>query len=397
VNERRLRQAVRQFRAPGEDLAEERARRVVDAAYARTEAIPSAPRRARWVLALVAAGVLMALVLSPAGASVRSFVSDLVTQGRQNAAPALRSLPGGGTLLVQSGDGPWIVHADGSRRLLGQYDEATWSPRGLYVAVARGGVLSAVDPQGAVHWSVARHRIGDIAWSAPDGYRIAYRSGDSLRVIAGDGTGDHLLARKVATVAPAWQPGPAHVLAYVDRHGDVVITSADSGERVATVPVADRPLGLEWSSSGAQLLVRSAHAVRVLDSAGHPVRTLAATGRIAAAQYDGSGTRVAEIVERSTRAGTTRSQVAVLRLSAEPASPRVVFSSPGRLAGLAWSPTDRLLLVGWPAADEWLFVPASGAGKTAAFANISRQFAPSDAATRFPRIAGWCCHSELPG
>jgi hypothetical protein len=39
---------------------------------------------------------------------------------------------------------------------------------------------------------------------------------------------------------------------------------------------------------------------------------------------------------------------------------RLLTRSPGRIAGLAWSPDGRLLLVGWESADEWLFLPVGG-------------------------------------
>src|SRR6185437_7031143 len=113
--------------------------------------------------------------------------------GVERAEPALTRLPGGGDLLVQSPHGPWLVHADGSRRLLGDYDQATWSPRGLFVAAAGGRQLTAVEPHGDPHWSISSPaRISSPRW-APSGYRVAYLSGRSLRVVAGDGTGDRLL------------------------------------------------------------------------------------------------------------------------------------------------------------------------------------------------------------
>ena len=55
----------------------------------------------------------------------------------------MRALPAAGELLVESAQGPWIVHDDGSKRLLGDSDAATWSPHGLFVAATGGRELVA--------------------------------------------------------------------------------------------------------------------------------------------------------------------------------------------------------------------------------------------------------------
>ncbi len=89
-----------------------------------------------------------------------------------------------------------------------------------------------MDPLGNVRWTVTAPgsgstipRWGGIGFDT----RIAYRSGDDLWVVAGDGSGAESVARDVAPVAPAWRPvgdtklgaaasgvGP-HVLTYLDR------------------------------------------------------------------------------------------------------------------------------------------------------------------------------------
>src|SRR5204862_17785 len=112
-----------------------------------------------------------------------------------------------------------LAGRDGAKRLLGRYTTASWSPHGLFEVAVHGHELAALDPKGNVRWSLERDGVvRDPRWS-PDGYRIAYRAGSSLRVVAGDGTGDHLLARDIAPVAPAWRPGGDHVLAYVTPAG----------------------------------------------------------------------------------------------------------------------------------------------------------------------------------
>ena len=117
-------------------------------------------------------------------------------------------------------DGVWVVQADGSKRRLGGWREASWSPFGRFVVVARANELAALEPDGDVRWSLARPRVRFPRWAGDRiDTRIAYVSGRSLRVVAGDGTGDRLLRRNVASVAPAWLPGEGFRLAYTDRAG----------------------------------------------------------------------------------------------------------------------------------------------------------------------------------
>ena len=96
--------------------------------------LPSLPRLA---LGLALATLLAALLLSPAGAAVRDWVDDAFTASTPRPEPTLAG-PGGGSLLVQRGR-PWVVQPDGSRTLLGDYEGATWSPHGLFVAAVKGG------------------------------------------------------------------------------------------------------------------------------------------------------------------------------------------------------------------------------------------------------------------
>jgi hypothetical protein len=64
----------------------------------------------------------------------------------------------------------------------------------------------------------------------------------------------------------------------------------------------------------------------------------------------------------------------------------VVFSASGRLERPVWSPDGRWLLVGWPTADQWVFVRADGK-RIRAVSNVSEQFRSRS----FPRVEGWCC------
>jgi hypothetical protein len=69
---------------------------------------------------------------------------------------------------------------------------------------------------------------------------------------------------------------------------------------------------------------------------------------------------------------------------------RVAFTVSGRLTRPTWSPDGRWLLVGWPAADQWLFIDADRPRHREYFGHISEQFDPGGTgAGSFPRAAGW--------
>jgi hypothetical protein len=354
-----LKRRLREVELPDEAGAEERAWEVIRQAHA--ERTPSPPVHRYRRLALVGAAGIAALAigLSPAGAKVGDLVREVVEIGEEDARPALRSLPAAGELLVETESGPWIVRQDGSKRLLGDYEQATWSPRGLFVAAAAGRELVALEPDGDVRWTItAPGPVTNPAW-APSGFRIAYLSGDDLRVVAGDGTGDRLVARDVAPVAPVWlvsrksklaadsTGAGTHVLAYVDRSKVRRAVDVDSGETVR--------------------LGRS------------DLDRLAALDAGFALFPDGE--RTARVTRRGDRS--------VLVLEREGRT-RPIFSAPGRLTDPTWSPDGRWLLVGWPQADQWLFIRSDRPRHVIAFDRISAQFDPGGSGEAdFPRVAGW--------
>jgi hypothetical protein len=45
--------------------------------------------------------------------------------------------------------------------------------------------------------------------------------------------------------------------------------------------------------------------------------------------------------------------------------------------------------VGWPSADQLVFVRLGRTPKLEAFSNLARQFDPGTPAPRFPDLAGW--------
>ena len=384
--ERRLRDALRGLPAPEERQAEARAWRVVSAAAAAGVATPERRGRRRALLAAVALG-LIALVVSPAGASVREWVADRVDPGVERAEPALTSLPGDGSLLVQSAAGPWVVHRDGGKRLLGGYAESTWSPHGLFVAATSRHQLVALEPDGTVRWTIARPgRVRLPSWNGPDGFRIAYLDGRSLRVVDGDGREDRLLARRVAPLAAAWQPGPEHVLAFARADGRVEALGADDEARRFATAAGETPVALQWSRGGGRVLLARPRRIELRD-AGGAVRWRydpPAGTRVGAARLAPDGRRVAAILARP---GSSR-----LVLVGPGAPPRTLFSGPGRFAGVEWSPDGRHLLLAWRSADQWLFLdPTGGAAKLEAVADVAAQFSPGTSAAPFPSVSGWCC------
>lgn len=404
MKDKALKEALRQVPLPVAPETEERGQRVVEAAYAeretpRRDALDSRRPLPRLALALGIATLLAALLLSPAGAAVRDWVGDVVDSAPK-PEPELSRIPGGGRLLVQSAVGPWVVQPDGSRRLLGDYEEATWSPRGLFIVAAEGRTLTALEPGGTPHWSLtAAARVSDPRWAPGRGERIAYRSGDELRIVAGDGTGDRLLAPSTAPVAAAWSPWGDAGLAYVSGSGQLSLVNSETGEDLAQAPALPGISRLDWGADGSAILESSPRELRLREVQARKVapgpalgavRTLALPGRgisLTGAALAPTRETAAAVVTHWRDHGTTSE---VLLFPPGAAKPRSLLTVPGSLGEVAWSPDGRRLLVAWPGANQWLFLPV-GAGKPRAVAEISTAFAPGGRPLSFPRVEGWCC------
>jgi hypothetical protein len=397
VNERELRRALLGIRPPDELGAQRRSWQLARAAFDEREPTPWPRRHARLLLAAAAAIALLAAVLSPPGRAVISDVREALgtekVAGVPQARPALFSLPAEGRVLVTAPRGVWVVEADGSKRRLGDYDEASWSPQGLHVVATSRSQLAAVRPTGVVRWTLARPAVHDARWS-PSGFRIAYLSGSNLRVVAGDKTGDRRLDG-AADVAPAWRPVDQHVLAYVDSSGTLRVRDTDSDRTLWSARVRATPAHLEWSADGRRLLTvvplsPSRFALTVYDDAGRRLQSIPLPGAFAGAAFAPDDHRIALIRRARVQNGEASELVVLDGDSIRGQTP--VFSGRGRFGDVAWSPGGRWLLLGWQSADQWLFIRSTAVEKIKAVSSLAQQFDPGGTGVGpFPRIEGWCC------
>jgi len=349
--------------APGEREAGDRTWAVVRGAY--DERLP-APRKRDWrVLVAVAAGAaVLAAALSPPGLAVWSSLRDAV-----QTEDHLVALPTRGRVLVNATDGAWVVSRDGSKRFLSGYRDAAWSPHGKFIGAALGNQLVALEPNGKVHWKLARRGlIRGPHWSY-EGFRIAYFVGGALRIVNGDGTGDHLLTHDVRPGPLAWEPG-THSLAYVNRTGSIAVANVDRPRSPAHIRTRLSPRQLEWTPDH-RLVAVGAKAIGVFSRRGPQLVRIGVAGSISAAASSPDGRQIATVERRRGR-----SIVAVGR--------REVFKGAGAISDLLWSPDGRWLLLEWPTADQWLFVRSTGR-KLVTVSNIRATYGGD------PSLGGWCC------
>ena len=389
MNDDRLRELLASP-PPGEREAEDRSWRVVQAAFEARADVRPARHRARPLLALAACLAVLGAAFSPPGRAVLGELREAIgTAGGRDAGSALVSLPAPGRLLVNSPAGVWVVQRDGSKRLLAGYADASWSPKGLFVAASRGRELVALEPNGTVRWSLGRSSVVRSPHWSYDGYRIAYRAGPTLRVVNGDGTGDRLVARGLDPVAPAWRPGTHHVV-FSHLNGRLVVLDADTRTLLWSHGLsADRPIQLAWSDDGKQLLAVSRSSLATFDASGR---------KRAVARLDGEALDADFVPGRHAFALARwlrpRLRSAVHVFDADTLRPRgrPVFSGAGVFGDVAWSPNRKWLLLSWPSADQWLFVRSADVRRVVAVSGLGRAFDPRHPRRRAaPRLAGWCC------
>ena len=398
MTERELRERLTGTLDADDAGAEDRAWQVVRAIYAEKPAA-RAVRRPRRLAAAVVAGVVAATTITLASAAApRHAVTRWLRQAvgltsLPRAHPALAGLPGGGELLIDSRLGPWVVHPDGSRRFLGRYTAASWSPHALFAVAWQGPELVAVDLRGHPRWALNRAgRISVARWS-PDGYRIAYIAAGALRVVAGDGTGDHLLSANAGPIAPAWRPGVgiAYILTFINGHGEIETRAVDTGALLWRARPTSRPTQILWSADGQRLLIVTTHRLSLYSSSGKLLAVKADDpgASISRAVFAPSGQNLAIVRHQSTPASDS-----VVMLTATPSglrrAARVLFSAAGTLTDVAWSPDERWLLVASPTADQWIFVRTAGGARLITISQIATQFDPGGKPPfEFPAVGGW--------
>lgn len=380
MNDRHLRELFVKAPVPDDLDARRRSWTVVRAAFAQREPVRRRPNF-RPALALAVIAALAAAALSAPGEAVIERVRKAI--GIEPAQPALFSLPADGRVLVSSARGVWIVRPDGSKRLVGRYRESSWSPRGLYVAVARGNELVALDPQGGLRWTLARRAVSLPRWAGFTGdTRVAYLSGSQLRVVAGDSDPDWIVAREVKRVPPAWRPGRRHVLTYVTSGGRVAARDVDARRTLWRTRFVEAARRLAWSSDGNRLVAVRRAGLTVYRGDGRLLGGRTLPGTLGAAAFEPRTHRLAVV----RRLGD-RSDVLLFDVDRLGRPPERLFSGTGVLTELVWSPNGRWVLVGWQTADQWVFVDVTGRRGIEAVSNVSAQFR----SRRFPVVEGWCC------
>jgi dipeptidyl aminopeptidase/acylaminoacyl peptidase len=243
--------------------------------------------------------------------------------------------------------------------------------------------LVALDVNDGIRWTLPRRA----SWPRWEGTRvdtrIAYMTPTGLRVVAGDGTGDHVLDRYAQDVPPAWDPLRLHTVAYFSG-GAIVLRNADSGQVVWRAPISVLPSDLVWSSDGRYLAVTSSHKVIVLTQQGRVHRTVTTLGEgFVDAAFQPRTHRLALSIRTATG-----SEVRVVDVD-HPGHARTLFAGPGTFGDFVWSPDGRWLLLAWPTADQWLFLHGS---RVHAVGNIKEQFPGGDHLGPVLQLdQRWCC------
>lgn len=383
MNDAELRRALRRIHPPDEIGAERRAWALVRADFDEREPAERRPQVVRPLLVLAGAFALIAAIVNP---PVLNAIRDAVGRTKEKKVvtyrQALFSLPTGGRLLVNTARGPWVIRPGGARRLLGHYRDASWSPRGLFIAALGPHELVALQPNGQVRWSLARSgRLSSPRWSPElaGSTRIAYLRGPTLRIVAGDNSDDRLLDADVDPTAPAWKPA-SFDLAYVGGAGRIRVVDTESGKLLWHSLRLPKVTELAWSDDGARLLALTRRSLIVFGGRGQRIGRAILPADAVAAAFEPGRHQIAILLRFPQQ-----SAVQLRNGDAPGVAARTVFNADGRFGTLAWSPDGKWLLAGWQSADAFMFVTPDGRQRIVG--DIARQLGA------FPTVphAGWCC------
>ena len=336
MTEVRLQERLREVFVPEEREAEERGWRVVHGAFEARHPVHVRPRLNRLAIAL-GRGPADRRHRADPGRRQDRRPGPRRGRARPRQRPAGAHLAAGaGRLLVTSAEGPWIVDEDGSQRLLGAYQDAAWSPSGMFAAVTRGRQLTAVDPVG--NGALVAGGAAPGAATPPGRHRAsASRTRAAARCASWPAT-ERVTACSSTASPPSRPPGgrsaspcppgqvaigpKTNVLAYADRRGRVTVRDVDAGRVLwrshrYSLPIRE----LEWSADRKRLLVRTAWFVDFLDARGR------ATSRVT---WPTLGASMSPDSSEPPSSGGPRTAAATWSSPAATAAARRGASSPGR-------------------------------------------------------------------
>lgn len=238
----------------------------------------------------------------------RSLVLLLALTAAPGAARA--AYPGGdGAILYRgtAGGASVLYLREGHQvtRLLegvGDVRDATFSPHGRRLAMARVGTLRGIWVTNADGTDLRALTPPGVAaaqpsWS-PDGAQVAFarRSGGRprIQVVGADGTGLRGLVRSRRPQSdPAWSV--TGQIAYVQRtaHGSAIfVVDAGGGRARRLTPVRGRAAAPDWSPDGRRLAYVAGDALVVMDAGGRHARRIARLRGLADPAWSPSGGRI---------------------------------------------------------------------------------------------------------
>ena len=241
MNERERRRARARSRSPASTRRAAAPWEVVRAAYAEREPVPRPRRRCcgpRSRVAVARRGRRRGAEPARAGRVHRRRCARSIGVERRGAG-ALLAARRRAACSSRPRRGAWVVAADGSKRLLGRYREASWSPFGRFVVAARANELAALEPDGdgaLVARAAARPAPALGRHARRHAHRVPERADAARR-----GRRRHRRPRcsraRPRRVAPAWRPGAAPRARLRDaRRRGASRVDADTGRELWRAP-----------------------------------------------------------------------------------------------------------------------------------------------------------------